>query len=173
MEKYVPDIYQKSIYTINYKKLKTCGIKCLLFDLDNTLIPACVKKPNKKIKDLFTELKEEGFEIFIFSNSLRTRVRDFATEASVKYYSNTRKPSPKKFLQVMEENNFNVTELAIIGDQMLTDIRGGNRVGITTILINPVSTKDSILTKINRIRERKIMKKLHNDDIFVQGKYYE
>ena len=50
MEKYVPDIYKKSIYTINYEKLKTRGIKCLLFDLDNTLVPYTDKVPSKKNK---------------------------------------------------------------------------------------------------------------------------
>lgn len=173
MEKFIPDIYQKSIYAINYQKLKECGIKCLLFDLDNTLIPVSAKQPTKKIKDFFKERIEEGFLVFVFSNSLRTRVRDFSTQAGVKYYSNARKPSPKKFLQVMEENKLSVSEMAIIGDQMLTDIKGGNKVGITTILVNPVSTKDSIFTKVNRFREKMIMKKLHNADLFVKGKYYE
>ena len=56
MEKYIPDVYQKSIYTIDYQKLKSSGIHCLLFDLDNTLVPASVKVPNKKIKELFDDL---------------------------------------------------------------------------------------------------------------------
>ena len=60
MEKYVPDIYQKSIYTIDYDKLKARGIKCLLYDLDNTLVPFDVKEANQKIKNLFDELKEKG-----------------------------------------------------------------------------------------------------------------
>ena len=53
MEKYIPDIYQKSIYTIDYDKLLNRGIKYLLFDLDNTIVPVTLRKPNKKIKELF------------------------------------------------------------------------------------------------------------------------
>ena len=53
MEKYIPDIYQKSIYAIDYQKLASRGIKCLLIDLDNTLVATTIKKPNQKIKDLF------------------------------------------------------------------------------------------------------------------------
>ena len=49
LEKFVPDIYQKSIYDINYDTLKKRGIKCLIFDLDNTLVPVTVKKPTKKV----------------------------------------------------------------------------------------------------------------------------
>ena len=67
MEKYIPDVYQKSIYTIDYQKLKSSGIHCLLFDLDNTLVPASVKVPNKRIKELFEDLKEQGFQLILFS----------------------------------------------------------------------------------------------------------
>ena len=69
MENFVPDIYKESIYTIDYKKLKQSGIKCLLFDLDNTLVSYRDKLPTKKVKDLFTKLKKMGFKVIIFSNS--------------------------------------------------------------------------------------------------------
>ena len=49
MENFVPDIYKESIYTIDYKKLKQSGIKCLLFDLDNTLVSYRDKLPTKKV----------------------------------------------------------------------------------------------------------------------------
>ena len=68
MEKYIPDIYQKSIYTINYDVLLLRGIKCLLFDLDNTIAPVNIKSPSKKTKELFDDLKSKGFKIIIFSN---------------------------------------------------------------------------------------------------------
>ena len=51
MEKYIPDIYVKSIYDINYDNLKERGIKCILFDLDNTLVPTHTKDPSKKLLD--------------------------------------------------------------------------------------------------------------------------
>ena len=77
LEKFVPDIYQKSIYDINYDTLKTRGIKCLLFDLDNTLVPVTVKKPTKKVSDLFEDLKRKGFKLIIVSNSPKKRVAPF------------------------------------------------------------------------------------------------
>ena len=49
MEKFIPDMYQKNIYDINYDLLKKKGIKCLLFDLDNTIVPGKSDKPTKKI----------------------------------------------------------------------------------------------------------------------------
>ena len=76
-DKFVPDIYEKSIYTIDYKKLKKRGIKCLIFDLDNTIAPTNLKKPNKKIKDLFEELKDMKFKIIIMSNEIKKRIEPF------------------------------------------------------------------------------------------------
>ena len=53
MDILIPDMYQKSIYSINYEKLYNCGIRCLLFDLDNTCVPYVEKVPSKKLIDLF------------------------------------------------------------------------------------------------------------------------
>ena len=69
MEEYLPDIYQKSIYTIDYTKLLSRGIKCLLFDLDNTIVPPFSNELSKKAKELFIGLKQKGFKIILFTNS--------------------------------------------------------------------------------------------------------
>ena len=74
MNNFYPDIYQKSIYTINYNKLKENGIKCILFDLDNTCVPYIDKTPTKKLAKLFDTLKEQNFKVIIFSNSPKSRL---------------------------------------------------------------------------------------------------
>ena len=58
MNKYIPNMYYKNIYEINYKLLKEKGIKCILFDLDNTLVEPHTKHSNPKLQKLFTELKK-------------------------------------------------------------------------------------------------------------------
>ena len=73
----------------------------------------------------------------------------------------------------MKKYELKDSELAIIGDQFLTDIIGGNKVGITTILVNPIGLKDFFFTKINRIREKRIMDKLGKNLLFVKGRYYD
>lgn len=173
MEKYVPDMYQKSIYAIDYDKLLKKGIKCLLFDLDNTVAPINMKVPSKKIKKFFSELQEKGFKTIIFSNSLKKRVKPFKDALQIDCAARACKPKPKKFMQVIKEYDFQLSEIAIIGDQILTDILGGNTVGITTILVNPISSKDFIFTKFNRFREKKIIKKLEQKELFIRGRYYE
>lgn len=173
MEVYVPDIYDKSIYTINYDKLYENGIRCILFDLDNTIAPFSLKKPNKKIKELFDKLKNMGFKVIIFSNSGKGRLKPFKDILEVDCAYNCKKPLRKKFDLILKEYNYSVSEVVIIGDNIITDILGGNKVGITTILVNPVSNKDRIITKIIRIYERIIINKLSKKELFIKGKYYE
>jgi len=173
MDNCIPDIYQKSVYTIEYDKLKERGIKCLLFDLDNTLVPLSVKKLNKKIKDLLEDLKNKGFKIIIFSNASEKRIKLFLEEANIEYVAKAKKPFKYSFNKIISSNNYNVDEVAIIGDEILVDILGGNRIGITTILVNPLSTYTSYKEKILKKIETLIMKRLRDKELFVRGKYYE
>ncbi len=173
MEKYIPDIYQKNIFSIDYMKLKEKGIQCLLFDLDNTLVPYSAKKPDDKIIELFSQLKELGFCVILFSNSGKKRLRPFKEELEIDCCASAKKPLTQNFYRILKEYRFKEDEVAIIGDQMMTDVLGGNRVGITTILVNPISLKESIFTKPNRMLERHMMKKLRDHDLFFKGRYYE
>ena len=169
----IPDMYQKSIYSINYEKLYNCGIRCLLFDLDNTCVPYVEKVPSKKLIDLFDYLKDMGFKVILFSNATKKRLEVFKNTLVVDCSYSSRKPSKRKFLKVLKMYNFDLSEVAIIGDQLFTDILGGNRVGIKTILVNPMSKKDMPLTFIFRILERGQFKKFKKRGILKLGEYYE
>ena len=83
VEKFMPDIYQKSIYYINYDKLYKKGVRCIIFDLDNTITPSYIKEPTKRLKKLFEELKDKGFKLIIMSNSPKYRIEPFKTYLGV------------------------------------------------------------------------------------------
>lgn len=172
MEKYIPDIYKKSIFDIDYKKLKENGIKCLLFDLDNTLVPCKQKKVSAEVQELIYNLKKLHFKVIIFSNSPKLRVRSFGEVLNVDILGYARKPFKYSFQKIFKKYKYTENEVAIIGDQMLTDVLGGNKVGITTILVTPLG-KDTFFTKINRFRENNIMLKLRDHSLFTKGKYYD
>lgn len=173
MEQYLPDIYQKSIYTIDYSKLLSRGIKCLLYDLDNTIVPGHSSEPPMKAKDLFTSLKQKGFRVIIFTNSPKMRLKTFQTAFGVDGVASAGKPFTGKLRKLLKDYNYNENEVAIIGDQLMTDVKAGNTVGITTILVNPISEKDFFVTKFNRHRERKKMNDLSEKNLFFKGRYYE
>ncbi len=171
MEQYVPDAYQENIFKVNYELLKSKGIKCLLFDLDNTIAPYNKKECTIEVKELFDKLKKE-FNVFIFSNSPKCRVSMFGSQLGIGYVYSARKPANNNFIKFLNDNKYIENEVAIIGDQMVTDIKGGNNVGIISVLVNPMSDYDPIWTKIGRLREKKIMKKLRKMDLF-KGRFYD
>ena len=173
MEQYLPDIYQKSIYTVDYSKLLSRGIKCLLYDLDNTIVQSRNSEPPAKAKELFTSLKQKGFRVVIFTNSPKMRLKHFQTAFSVDGISNAKKPFTRKLRKFLKDYNYKENEVAIIGDQLMTDVKVGNTVGITTVLVNPISEKDFFVTKFNRHREKKKMDELSEKNLFFKGRYYE
>lgn len=173
IELFKPDMYVKDIYAIDYKILKSYGIKCILFDLDNTLVPYYKKKPTRKIKDFIEKLKDMGFKVIIFSNSNKKRLTPFKNTLEVDCSASSKKPLQGKFKKVLNEYKYSQSEIAMIGDQIPTDIYGGNRMGIFTILVKPISNKETLPTRIDRIFENIIIKKLEKRNIFKRGKYYE
>lgn len=173
IELFKPDMYVKDIYSIDYKKLKNFGIKCILFDLDNTLVPCSNKKPSRKLKDFIEKLKDVGFKVIIFSNSNKKRLTPFKNILEVDCSYSSKKPFQKKYKKVLKEYKYNQSEVAMIGDQIVTDIYGGNRMGIFTILVKPINKKEFVFTKFNRFFENKIIRKLEKRKIFKRGEYYE
>lgn len=172
-DKFVPDMYFKSIYTIDYKSLKKKKIKCLIFDLNNTIAPLTLLKPNKKIMELFEELKDMKFKIYIVSNSSKKRVEPFKDYLGVDSAYMSLKPLKRKYKKILSLNKFKDNEIAVIGDEILTDVFGANRMNFVSILVNPIGTKEYISTKIGRFFENFIINKLVDKKLFRRGKYYE
>ncbi len=171
MEKFYPEIYQKSIYTINYEKLKEKKIKCLLFDLDNTCIPYKSKELPQKLLKLFDKLSKMGFKVIVFSNSSKKRLSKLSL--NVEYNASSKKPFSHNFKKIMNKYKFKANETCIIGDQLLTDILGGNILGIHTCLIEPLTDIDMFITNISRKVENIIFKKLSKQNKLIRGKYYD
>lgn len=172
MDLFIPDIYQQSIYTIDYKKLHKNGIKCLLFDLDNTIAPYNTLEPDQKVKGLFARL-ENDFKIIIISNNNKNRLRPFKEKLNVDTAYSSKKPFKSKYKKILELYKFKVSEVACIGDQLLTDILGANRMGFTSILVNRIAKYETIFTRINRFFESFILKSLEQKRILVSGEYYD
>lgn len=173
MDFFVPDIYQKSIYAIDYKALKKAGIKCLIFDLNNTMATINQPVPSRELKDLFVYLEGLQFKLIILSNSNRARVAPFKEKLNVDASFHSQKPSRKKYEKILSLYRFKVHEVAGIGDQLVTDVYGANRMGFTSILVNPISNQDYFVTYLGRFVERFILKRLSKKGLFQKGSYYE
>ena len=171
MAKYIPDIYQRTITDIDYGRLKEYGIKCLIFDLDNTIALIDETKISASTKKLFEKLRKD-FIIAIVSNNFGKRISGICDPINAPYVSFAMKPLGFGFRKVQREFNLKKEQMCIIGDQLMTDILGGNRFGIYTVLVDPMAEKDLKITSINRRLESGKIKKLTKMKILERGKYY-
>lgn len=153
-KKFIPKYHYASIYDINYKKFKDLGIKTIMFDLDNTLIPYHEKLPNAKLNDLKKLLLNLELEIILVSNSKKERVSNFAFAFDIPYIKFAKKPFKKGFKQALALTSAKKEEVLFIGDQLLTDIFGSNRMGFSSLLVDPINREtEALITKINRVIE--------------------
>ncbi len=172
LKRFLPDMYSESIFTINYKKLKKKGIKCLLLDLDNTISPAKEVVLYEETKKLIDKLKKD-FKVIIFSNNFPKRIGKFGDYYSVDIACVSLKPLSYKYRYILRKYKYKKNEVAAIGDQLITDIQGGNNIGITTILVNPMTEIDETETWLNRRIEDRIFKYFDKKDWLKKGRYYD
>lgn len=160
LEKFIPDLYVTSIHQISAKELKDKGIKGVLTDLDNTLVRWDQPDTTDEVIKWFNQLAEEGIQVIIISNNNELRVRQFAKPLNTVYIHKARKPMKRGFMEGLAKLELPAENVAVIGDQVLTDVFGGNRLGLYTILVDPIGEKEFITTKINRKIERRIVRHL-------------
>lgn len=151
-----PDLYYSNIYDIDLSYLKRQGIKGLICDLDNTLLAWDNQSIRPEVKEWIIEIKDSNFDICILSNSLQTRVNKIANNLELISISRAFKPRKKAFKLAMNKLDVSTEEVAVIGDQLFTDIYGGNRLKLLTILVEPITKKELISTKLIRHFEARI-----------------
>lgn len=172
MNRYLPDVYSKSVLTINYGKLKKRKIKCLIFDLDNTLVPVHTKEIDPKIKKLIADLKKD-FLVIIVSNSPKKRVNAIKDILEIDAYPNALKPLTRTLRKIKKKYNLANEDIAMIGDQFLTDMNYGYKGKILKVFVDTISNEDLKITSLNRFFERKIMTKYQKKNLFKKGEYYD
>lgn len=160
IKSFLPREYKKSVFQINPKELSKKGIKGIITDLDNTLVEWDRPNPTPKIREWFEELKRYNIKITIVSNNNKERVQKFSEPLGVPFIHKAKKPLTIAFYRALELMDLHKDEVIIIGDQLLTDIFGGNRAGFYTVLVVPVASSDGFFTRLNRKIERKIMNSL-------------
>lgn len=153
-----PDLFVKSIFTLDVDWLKERGIKGVLLDIDNTLITHKQKIPDDKVVELIAFFKKNGIQTAIVSNATKRRVDVFNDKLGLYARYRAFKPSNRGFLKAMTKLKLIPEETAVIGDQLFTDVRGGNRLGLTTILVEPLDVNEPITVRCKRILEKLFVK---------------
>lgn len=168
-----PDKYYPSFFDIDLDKLKEEGVSLIACDLDNTIIPHDVKNADEKIKARIKEIQDKGFTFVIISNNNLKRVRTFSEELNVPYYHNSRKPLKKNYAKILKDYNIDPKKVVLVGDQIMTDILGANRMNFNSILVKPLVKRDLLHTKFNRVLEKRVMKALHKKQLFKEDDFYD
>ena len=153
-----PKVYVNSVYNIDLKKLKKIKkIKGIIVDLDNTLVAWGKKEVSQRIIDWVKEAKRLEFKLCIVSNTNSKRVAELAKIFNIPYHSKYFKPFSIAFNNGLKILDTKKTETVVIGDQIFTDMWGGNRLKLLTILVTPIVKKDSIGTFLHRNFEKIII----------------
>ncbi len=157
LKRFYPDEYVDSIFHIDYDSLYVRGIRNIIFDIDNTLVPYTVKAPTEKITGLFKRLKDRGFGVCLLSNNNKRRVTLFAEKAGLPYVYRASKPWSKGIKKALTFVSGSKANTTLVGDQIFTDVWCGNRQGLYTILVKPVSITDELTVRIKRGLERLVI----------------
>ena len=133
------DMVCNDIFEIDPETLTGRGITLLLADLDNTLVPYGVPLPTDAVREWNERLKAAGVTLFVLSNNRKpNRPRIFSEGLGVPFIGHAGKPGTAGFVKAMEQMGVSPEQTAIVGDQIFTDILGGSRAGVFTILVKPI-----------------------------------
>lgn len=157
--KLYPRLYLTNIKEITLDLLKENKIKGLILDVDNTLIDYD-KNLIEGAKEWCDNLKENKIKICILSNTNKIKkVEKVAKILDLEYIYFAHKPNKKGFYKAQELLRLKAEQIATVGDQVFTDVLGGNKVGMFTILTKPIDERDILITKFKRPLEKLVIKK--------------
>ncbi|ANX12990.1 hypothetical protein ABE41_013340 [Fictibacillus arsenicus] len=157
LKHFLPDQHVQNILDITPEMLVERGVKGIITDLDNTLVEWDRPEATPELIKWFTSIKEKGILITIVSNNTQHRVKSFSDPVGIPFIYSARKPMTKAFKRALKDMKLKNQEVVVIGDQLLTDVLGGNRIGLHTILVVPVASSDGFWTRFNRKIERIIL----------------
>ena len=160
-----PKQHLNSIFELDTAELRRLGIKGIIADMDNTLVPWNDRTVYPRLADWLAGLKKEGFRLCIVSNNTADRGGQLARDLDIPAFWYAVKPRRRAFRKALEELKLSVSDVAVLGDQIFTDVLGGNRMGLYTILVTPISDKEFIWTKLMRQFERLILKYLQRKNL--------
>ncbi|OCS94627.1 YqeG family HAD IIIA-type phosphatase [Caryophanon latum] len=161
----LPNEYVNNIFAITPEKLAALGIRGIITDLDNTLVEWDRPNATEELQTWLLQMKEAGIRIIIASNNNEARVKHFAEPIGIPYIFKARKPLGGAYYRALVRLKLRPEEVAMVGDQLLTDVMGGKRLKLYTFLVRPVAQSDGFVTRFNRFVERRVFNDLQRKGI--------
>lgn len=135
----VPDRLYAAYTDITPQMLQSWGIRLLLCDLDYTLAPRSVKRPDGQVLSWVNGMKAAGIEVMILSNNRSSvRVETFCKDMGITYVGHAGKPAKRGYREAMAKVGVSAKETAMLGDKLLTDVLGAKRSGVLALMVEPL-----------------------------------
>lgn len=141
MSKFIPDYVFDSIYDITPEILQSHGIRAALIDLDGTMVSHKTALPTEEVAAFIRRLEDNGIHVVVFSNNSANRVGTFCEPLGVDFISRAHKPFARAYAQAVEKLGLPIDQIAVIGDQIYTDVFGGNRAGALTCYVETLDRR--------------------------------
>lgn len=159
--KFIPHAVVKTVQDIDFVALKNAGIQGVVFDVDNTLIPYDDRAVKPWHAALFTTLSDLGLATMMLTNNHHKDVKTFAEACGVPVIMAANKPLKRGFKKALKTLGLKAAETMMVGDQFMTDLYGASKVGMPTILVNPIKRKsEKWYTKLLRRLESDMKQKV-------------
>lgn len=154
-----PTIMLRRVTGITPEMLRKLGVKALILDADNTLTTHNNPVPDSDVLLWLDTMRENGIKLVIVSNNNDRRIRPFAQQMNLDYTANALKPLTRGFTATARRLGLMPREIAVVGDQIFTDILGGNLFGAPTILVEPMEPETGPLFRFKRKLEVGILRR--------------
>ncbi|TJY43491.1 YqeG family HAD IIIA-type phosphatase [Cohnella pontilimi] len=168
-QRLLPDQIVHTVFDIDLDALQARGVRGIITDLDNTLVSAKTPLATPELVTWLERVRTIGFKVVILSNNNSTRVAKFAEPLDIPFVPAARKPSSIAFRKALDKLELVPEQAVVVGDQMLTDVLGGRRMGLHTILVTPIApAEEGWTTRINRLIEKIALKRLRRKGLWPQ-----
>ncbi len=156
LEQFYPKEWLDSTDEIPWEQWQERGIRGVIFDIDNTLVPHGAPA-DKRALALFDRLHRLGLKTCLLSNNKEPRVASFAEQVDSPYIHKAGKPRVKNYYRAMEIMGTGRETTLFVGDQLFTDVYGANRCGIYGILVKPINPREEIQIVLKRYLEAPVL----------------
>lgn len=154
-----PDCMVGDVVDLSVAWLAETGIRGLLVDVDNTLKSHAEEELAPVVLNWLDGVHSAGLRVSLLSNGGRDRIRRVAEQAKMPYVPQARKPWTARARTILDEWQLPREAVAIIGDQLFSDIWCGRWLGIRTILVTPRDPREPWFTRIKRPFEWCLLRK--------------
>ena len=148
----LPKVMAPSLTALTPELLEGLGVRLLMLDFDNTIVPYTTNIPTEPVKSWLEQMQSSGFTVCVVSNSHNSRVPEFCEKYGLNCITHAKKPTAKGIRQCLNRFEILAEQAVLVGDQIYTDTLGGGLAGVRTVLVRSIHNH-TIWLKLRHVAE--------------------